>query len=53
VVAAGTPEQVARNSQSHTGKFLARVLNGRNGGNQGNHSAAEKPAGAENSSPTA
>jgi excinuclease ABC subunit A len=27
VVAAGTPEQVARNSQSHTGKFLARVLN--------------------------
>ncbi len=32
VVAAGTPEQVARNSQSHTGKFLARVLGGRNGG---------------------
>ncbi len=31
VVAAGTPEQVARNSRSHTGKFLARVLNGRNG----------------------
>ena len=31
VVAAGTPEQVARNSQSHTGKFLARVLNSRNG----------------------
>jgi len=31
VVAAGTPEQVARNSQSHTGKFLARVLNHRNG----------------------
>jgi len=26
VVAAGTPEQVARNAQSHTGKFLARVL---------------------------
>ncbi len=26
VVATGTPEQVARNSQSHTGKFLARVL---------------------------
>jgi excinuclease ABC subunit A len=31
VVAAGTPEQVARNSQSHTGKFLARALEGRNG----------------------
>jgi excinuclease ABC subunit A len=37
VVAAGTPEQVARNSQSHTGRFLARVLNSRNGGNHGNH----------------
>jgi excinuclease ABC subunit A len=31
IVAAGTPEQVARNSQSHTGKYLARVLNGPNG----------------------
>ena len=31
VIAAGTPEQVARNSQSHTGKFLARALEGRNG----------------------
>ncbi|MGH9794726.1 MAG: excinuclease ABC subunit UvrA, partial [Candidatus Acidiferrales bacterium] len=27
VIAAGTPEQVARNSQSHTAKFLARALN--------------------------
>ena len=26
VVATGTPEQVARNAQSHTGKFLARAL---------------------------
>jgi len=33
VVAVGTPEQVARNSQSHTGKFLARILNTRNGVN--------------------
>jgi excinuclease ABC subunit A len=32
VVAVGTPEQVARNSQSHTGKFLARVLSASNGG---------------------
>jgi excinuclease ABC subunit A len=32
VIATGTPEQVARNSQSHTGKFLARVLGSRNGG---------------------
>jgi excinuclease ABC subunit A len=27
VVATGTPEQVARNAHSYTGKFLARVLN--------------------------
>jgi excinuclease ABC subunit A len=27
VVATGTPEQVARNPQSHTGRFLARILN--------------------------
>jgi len=33
IVAAGTPEQVARNSQSHTGRYLARVLNVRNGFN--------------------
>jgi excinuclease ABC subunit A len=26
VIATGTPEQVARNQQSHTGRFLARVL---------------------------
>jgi excinuclease ABC subunit A len=40
VVAAGTPEQVARNQQSHTGKYLARVLNGHNGANYGNHAAS-------------
>ena len=38
VVAAGTPEQVARNSQSHTGRYLAAVLSARNGGNRKNHS---------------
>ena len=37
VVATGTPEQVARNSQSHTGRFLARSLNGRNGNGGANH----------------
>ncbi len=33
VVGCGTPEQIARNNQSYTGKFLARALkvNGRNG----------------------
>jgi excinuclease ABC subunit A len=42
VVAAGTPEQVARNSQSHTGKFLARVLNSRNGANHDQQVSATK-----------
>jgi excinuclease ABC subunit A len=40
IVAAGTPEQVARNSQSHTGKFLAKSLNGRNGAS---HSPSSPP----------
>ena len=31
IIATGTPEQVARNPQSHTGRFLARVLAGGNG----------------------
>lgn len=40
LVACGTPEQVARNSQSYTGKFLSRALNpnGRNGNSAQNHS---------------
>jgi excinuclease ABC subunit A len=42
VIAAGTPEQVARNSQSHTGKYLARVLNHRNG----SHSEPSTKSGA-------
>jgi excinuclease ABC subunit A len=38
IVATGSPEQVARNPQSQTGKFLARALNNkhRNGGNGAN-----------------
>ena len=45
IVATGTPEQVARNAQSHTGKFLARVLNAANangGGKNGGKAAAKK-----------
>ncbi len=42
VIAAGTPEQVARNSQSHTGKFLARVLNGRGGNNHASQNIADE-----------
>jgi excinuclease ABC subunit A len=40
VVAAGTPEEVARSRRSHTGQVLKPLLNGRNGRN-GNH-VAEK-----------
>ncbi|MGB6844592.1 MAG: excinuclease ABC subunit UvrA [Candidatus Acidiferrales bacterium] len=45
VVAVGTPEQVARSSQSHTGKFLARALHPRNGANHGNHAGAPSTEG--------
>jgi len=31
IIATGTPEQVARNAQSHTGRFLAKVLANGNG----------------------
>jgi excinuclease ABC subunit A len=45
VIATGTPEQVVRNTQSHTGRFLARVLNG-NGQAKRPMNGASKPAGA-------
>jgi excinuclease ABC subunit A len=52
VVASGTPEQVARNSQSHTGKYLAGVLKARNGGNHVNdHSPARSDGPAQSSLP--
>ncbi len=48
IVATGTPEQVARNSQSHTGKYLSRVLdrNGRgvNHAPRGGNAHASGPA---------
>jgi excinuclease ABC subunit A len=44
IIAAGTPEQVSRNSQSHTGKLLERVLNSRSGGNHHHHPPATKAA---------
>jgi excinuclease ABC subunit A len=44
IIATGTPEQVARNTQSHTGRFLARVLNG-NGQAKRPTNGASKPAG--------
>ncbi|HUJ32967.1 MAG TPA: excinuclease ABC subunit UvrA [Candidatus Acidoferrum sp.] len=52
VLAAGTPEQVARNAQSHTGKFLGRILNSRNGGNHGNQAPAARQADRESNTST-
>jgi excinuclease ABC subunit A len=43
IIATGTPEQVARNPQSHTGRFLSRVLNG-------NGQAKRSPNGASKTS---
>jgi excinuclease ABC subunit A len=53
VVAVGTPEQVARNSQSHTGKYLARVLNVRNGVHHTNQVPPGSANGPGQNSPTA
>src|SRR5438046_2848828 len=44
IIATGTPEQVARNTQSHTRRFLARVLNG-NGQAKRPANGASKSAG--------
>jgi excinuclease ABC subunit A len=44
VIATGTPEQVARNQQSHTGRFLARALSA-NGQAKRSGNGASKSAG--------
>jgi excinuclease ABC subunit A len=44
IIAAGAPEQVARNAQSHTGRFLARVLNS-NGQARVPNGQAKRPVG--------
>lgn len=49
IIATGTPEQVARNPQSHTGRFLARVLANGNGKRSGN-SVAKNGASTTNGS---
>ena len=47
VVGAGTPEQLARNSQSHTGRYLVKALaNGGNGAN-GHHQAVSGNGGVK------
>jgi excinuclease ABC subunit A len=52
IIATGTPEQVARNAKSHTGRYLARVLN-ENGRAKGVENGASKivsPVGVVNGS---
>jgi excinuclease ABC subunit A len=41
IIATGTPEQVARNAQSHTGRYLATVLS-ENGQAKGSRNGASK-----------
>ena len=52
IIATGTPEQVARNGQSHTGRYLARVLNenGRAKGVENGASKIASPVGVVNGS---
>jgi excinuclease ABC subunit A len=58
IIATGTPEQVARNAQSHTGRFLARVLSANGQAKRGQNGASKSPSGsativsAANSSPS-
>jgi len=50
IIATGTPEQVARNAQSHTGRYLARVLAKGNGRAKPPSSVASKPSAAQDKS---
>jgi excinuclease ABC subunit A len=56
IIATGTPEQVARNPQSHTGKFLARALaahaNGHPAAN-GQQAKRQRNGASKSSSPSA
>ena len=48
VIATGTPEQVARNHQSHTGRYLAKILSANGQGRQQNGQAKRTANGASN-----
>ena len=50
VIATGTPEQVARNQQSHTGRFLARALHANGQARLPNGQAKREPNGASKAS---
>ncbi len=45
IIATGTPEQVARNTQSHTGRFLSRVLGNGNGNGNGKRNGVKPSEG--------
>jgi excinuclease ABC subunit A len=47
IVATGTPEQVARNTQSHTGRFLARILAANGHGHSANGVQARQTSGGQ------
>jgi excinuclease ABC subunit A len=49
IIATGTPEQVARNPQSHTGRFLTRVLANGNGQAKRSSNGASKSSGTSQS----
>jgi len=51
IVAQGTPEQVARNRKSYTGRVLAHVLNGADGDRTNGNSKALRGASAEHTTP--
>jgi len=48
IIATGTPEQVARNNQSHTGRYLAKILAANGQGNKANGQAKRPGNGASN-----
>src|SRR5262249_33225459 len=48
IVATGTPEQVARNNQSQTGRYLVRVLAANGNSRQQKGQAKRPPNGASN-----
>jgi len=48
IVATGTPEQVARNNQSHTGRHLAKILSANSHARQQNGQAKRTANGASN-----
>jgi excinuclease ABC subunit A len=53
IIATGTPEQVARNTQSHTGKFLARALQANGQARLADGQAKRNGNGASNGAETA